>query len=188
MKKNIAPPKKEESKAGAFDVIANNEGEVIFEQPIKKESSLRSESWSKPNEFKQNKMLETEVESLGINKLFEEAKPLNIKNVVRGLDEQELKEGMKEAKNIQLEQNISKKYNDYVSVYKQFYNDDNYERKLKNEKGDMILAATWAKKEAALVNRIKRYKTHKNQLETEEKDKLIGKINKKYEGPPTYEV
>ena len=37
LKKNIAPPKKEKSKPGAFDVIANNQGETIFEQPITNE-------------------------------------------------------------------------------------------------------------------------------------------------------
>ena len=34
-KKNIAPPKKEDSKPGAFDVYADDQGKTIFEQEIK---------------------------------------------------------------------------------------------------------------------------------------------------------
>ena len=37
LKKNIAPQKKENSKPGAFDVYADNEGETIFEQPVTNE-------------------------------------------------------------------------------------------------------------------------------------------------------
>ena len=124
LKKNIAPPKKEESKPGASNVYADDQGTVIMEQPIVKGHT----SWDKPNDFKQNQMAETEIEPPSINQLFEEAKPLNIKEVVRGLGEQELTEGMKEAKNMKLENNIIKKYEDYVSAYKQFYGNEDYDK------------------------------------------------------------
>ena len=40
LKKNIAPQKQEKvrSKPGAFDAYADDQGEIVFEQPIKKES------------------------------------------------------------------------------------------------------------------------------------------------------
>ena len=172
LKKNIAPPKKDESKPGASNVYADNEGEVIFEQPIKKVS------WTKPNELKQNTMLETEVEPLSINQLFEEAKPLNIKEVVRGLGEEELKEGISEAKSMKLENNIMKKYEDYVSAYKQYYGDENYEKKMLNENGIVIPASTWAVKESALLKKIKRYNTSEEQLIQESEMKKSEQINK----------
>ena len=171
LKKNTAPPKKE-SQPGASTVYADDEGEVIFEQPIKKVS------WSNPNDLKQNRMLETEVEPLSINQLFEEAKPLNIKEVVRGLGEQELKEGISEAKNMKLENNIIKKYEDYVSAYKQYYGNENYEKKMLNEKGVVIPASTWAVKEGALLKKIKIYNTYEEQLIQESEIKKSEQLNK----------
>ena len=37
LKKNVAPQKKENSKPGAFDVYADDQGETIFEQPVTNE-------------------------------------------------------------------------------------------------------------------------------------------------------
>ena len=60
LKKNTAPQKKEESKPGASNVYATDEGETILEEPIAKENiniPPRKEgfqSWSKPNEIKEN--------------------------------------------------------------------------------------------------------------------------------------
>ena len=175
LKKNIAPQKKEESKPGASNVLADNEGTVVMEQPIVKGHT----SWDKPNDFKQNQMAETKVEPLSINQLFEEAQPLNIKDIVRGLGEQELTEGMKEAKNMKLEKNIIKKYEDYVSAYKQFYGNEDYDKKMLNKDGVVIPAATWAVKETALLNKIKMYNTHEEQLIKESEMKKSEQINRK---------
>ena len=41
LKKNVAPPKKENSNPGAFDVYANDQGETIFQQPIKRNKKIQ---------------------------------------------------------------------------------------------------------------------------------------------------
>ena len=190
LKKNTAPPKPpEESNPGASIVYADYENKPILEVPIPKinikQPSKKTVSWSKPNELKQNKMLETEVESFGINQLFEEAKPLNIKEVVRGLDEQELIEGIKEAKNMTLEQNIFKKYDDYVKAYKKFYDDDNYlKMNDMNSKGSPITTALWGSKVAYLKNEIENYGTNKNKQELLAKQKQQKEQNKKSKKQP----
>ena len=163
LKKNIAPQKKEESKPGASNVYADTEGETFLEEPISKGGH---NNWSKPNELKRNNIAEATAETLGINQLFEpqEVKPLNINEVVRGLPEEELNVGVLEAHDIKIERNIIKKYEEYVSNYKQFFNDDNYEKSMVNQKGKIIPAATWSIKVTALKNKIKKYKTYKEQI------------------------
>ena len=96
--------------------------------------------------------------------------------------EQELKEGISEAKNIKLENNIIKKYEDYVSAYKQFYGNEDYDTKMVNEKGVVIPASTWAVKESALLKKIKIFNTYEEQLIKEsekKKSEQLKKQNKK---------
>ena len=65
LKKNIAPQKKEESKPGASNVYATDEGETILEEPI---SKVGHNNWSKPNELKQNTIAEATAETVSPNK------------------------------------------------------------------------------------------------------------------------
>lgn len=167
LKKNIAPPKKERSQPGAYDAYADDEGEIVFEEPVKKDT------WTNRNELKRNTMLETEVEPLSANQLFEEATPLNLEEVVRGLGSPELKEGISEAKNMLLEGNVLKKYEDYVSAYKQYYGNDDYERKR-----SAITAAGWGKKEGALIAKIKEFGTYEEQLTKEAEMKEAKELEK----------
>jgi len=182
LKKSKTPPKNKKSKPGAFDVYADNEGEVVYEQPVKSTPpSVKQDTWNNPNEFKHNTMLETDVEPLSANQLFEETtplniqevKPLNIEEVVRGLGSPELKQGISEAKNMLLEGNVLKKYKDYVSAYKQYYDNDDYEKKK-----SAISASGWALKENAILKKIKEFGTYQEQLIKESKDKEIERINK----------
>ena len=46
------------------------------------------------------------------------------------------------------------KYNDYVSTYKQYYNDDNYQKSMLNDRGKVITAAGWGIKTTALRKKI----------------------------------
>jgi len=161
LKKNIAPT------PGAFDVYADRKGEVVYEGPVKKDT------WDNRNELKGNTMLETEVEPLSANQLFEEATPLNIEEVVRGLGSPELKQGISEAKNMLLEGNVLKKYKDYVSAYKQYYNDEDYETKK-----SAISAAGWALKKNAILKKINEFGTYEEQLIKEAEMKELDKINK----------
>ena len=90
LKKNTAPQKKEESKPGASNVYATDEGETILEEPIAKENiniPPRKEgfqSWSKPNEIKENILTATILPPLQSNQLQEvlteavEGKALNL--------------------------------------------------------------------------------------------------------------
>ena len=167
LKKSIAPLTKEISMPGAFDVYADDEGEVVYEQPVKRGT------WTNRNEFKQNTMLETDVEPLNANQLFEEASPLNIEQVVRGLGSPELKQGISEAKNMLLEGNVLKKYNDYVSAYKEYYDNDDYE-----EKKSAISAAGWALKKNAILKKIKEFGTYEEQLIIESEAKEIERLSK----------
>jgi len=161
LKKNIAPT------PGAFDVYADRKGEVVYEGPVKKDT------WDNRNELKGNTMLETEVEPLSANQLFEEATPLNIEEVVRGLGSPELKQGISEAKNMLLEGNVLKKYKDYVSAYKQYYDDEDYETKK-----SAISAAGWALKKNAILKKINEFGTYEEQLIKEAEMKELDKINK----------
>lgn len=172
LKKSKTTPKNKKSKPGAFDVYADEEGEVIYEEPVIK-PSVKTDTWNNPNEFKQNTMLETDVEPLSANQLFEEATPLNIEEVVRGLGSPELKQGISEAKNMLLEGNVLKKYKDYVSAYKQYYDNDDYE-----EKKSAVSAAGWALKKNAILKKINEFGTYEGQLIKESEDKEIDQINK----------
>ena len=189
LKKNTAPQKKEESKPGASNVYATDEGETVFTEPI---SKVGHNNWSKRNELKQNTIAETTAETIGINQLFEpqEVKPLNIKEVVRGLPVEDLDIGVSEAHDVKIERNIIKKYEEYVSNYKQFYNNDNYEKSMVTPTGKIIPAATWGVKNTAIKKKIKKYKTYKEQIKKEsdlEVQRNIRNLNNLYEGLPTYE-
>jgi hypothetical protein len=180
LKKNIAPQKKEESKPGASNVLADNEGTVIYDSPIpsKKQSSSGHDKWNKSNELKKNQIVEADAEPFYINQLFDNppqvAKPATIKEVVRGLSKDERKEGDDESKKMTLEENRIEKYGEYVPAYKQYYDDDNYEKDM-NAKP----TATWTLKANALNKKIKRFKTYENQ-------QIVENLNKQYKGAPTY--
>jgi hypothetical protein len=167
LKKDKSQPKNERSRPGAFDVYADDEGEIVYEEPVKKDT------WANRNELKRNIMLETEVEPLSANQLFEEATPLNIEEVVRGLGSPELKQGISEAKNMLLEGNVLKKYKDYVSAYKQYYDDEDYETKK-----SAISAAGWALKKNAILKKINEFGTYEEQLIKVAEMKELDKINK----------
>ena len=69
LKNNIAPQKKEEeSKPGASNIYADTQGETVFEEPILKGGY---NNWSKPNDYKNNNILNTKADPFGIRKLFE---------------------------------------------------------------------------------------------------------------------
>ena len=91
LKKNIAPQKKVESKPGASNVYATDEGETILEERI---SKVGHNNWSKPNEFKRNTI--AEAETLGINALVGEAESLDeniiIDNAIENASLSQLKE------------------------------------------------------------------------------------------------
>lgn len=161
LKKNIAPPKNERSQPGAYDAYADDEGQTVFES-----DKPKKDTWANRNELKRNTMVETDAEPLSANQLFEEATPLNIQEVVRGLGGQELKEGISEARNMQLEGNVLKKYEDYVLAYKQYYGNDDYERKR-----SAITAQAWALKKTAILNKIKEFGTYEEQLTKEAENK-----------------
>ena len=57
-----------------------------------------------------------------------------------------------------------KKFEEYVNNYKQFYNDDNYEKSMVTTTGKIITAATWGVKATAIKKKIKKYKTYKEQI------------------------
>ena len=101
LKKNTAPPKKEESKPGASNVYATDEGETVLVEPIpvKKTSMRNSEpmeatkpnithtkddsnlkvgfsGWGRSNEFQGNPLTSLKAETFGINELFQD-EPLN---------------------------------------------------------------------------------------------------------------
>jgi hypothetical protein len=79
LKKNIAPQKKEESKPGASNVLADNEGTVVMEQPIVKGHT----SWDKPNELKENNMMKVTAEPFYTNPLFVNVNPPNIEEELK---------------------------------------------------------------------------------------------------------
>ena len=119
LKKNTAPQKKEESKPGASNVYADTEGKTVLEESISKGGH---NNWSKPNELKQNTIAEATAETLEINQPFEpqEVKPSNIKEVVRGLPEEELNVGVLEARDIKIERNIIKSMKNMFLIINNF--------------------------------------------------------------------
>ena len=111
---------------------------------------------TKPNQFGENNIM-TETESYGINQLFDnpqEAKTMNITELVRGLSEDEIKQGLDEAKSMKNEKNILIKYEEYVSAYKRLYNDDNYEKNMTNKDNKVIAAKGWSNKTTAILKKI----------------------------------
>ena len=139
LKKNTAPQKKEESKPGASNVYATDEGETVFIEPIefkkrnithtKDDSDLKVglSGWDRKNDFQGNPLTSVEAETFGINNLFE-AEPLTVKSFVKGLSKAERTEGKSEIIKTEKEETISEKYNKYLVAYKKVYgeNDNNY--------------------------------------------------------------
>ena len=75
-----------------------------------------------------------------------------------------MKEGISEAHDIIIEKNIKKKYNEYKTAYKKFYEDENYDKEdALNEKRGAMNAANWGVKATAINKKIKQYKTFQNQ-------------------------
>ena len=70
LKKNTAPPKKEDSKPGASIDYADDEGKTVFSQPIPVLKTSMFDIWSKPNEFTQNNMVGIKPDHFPSNKLF----------------------------------------------------------------------------------------------------------------------
>ena len=102
------------------------------------------------------------VEGFGTNNLFGppeaffindtlEMKPLKIKEVLKGLPDKGLDTSILEGHNEKIERNIKKKYNEYLTAYKKFYEDDNYDKEdALNEKGGTFTAANWGVKATAI--------------------------------------
>jgi hypothetical protein len=159
--------KKEESKPDASTVYVEGFGiDNLFESPVKAVKT---------------------VETVNQDKI-QELKPLNIREVVRGLPDEELDEGMDEGHKKKIAKNIIVKYNQYKKAYERFYDDKNYDNiDSLNEKGGAMNAAAWGVKATAINKKIKQYGTSQNQKNKEEVVKNIIKLNKKYEGLPTYE-
>lgn len=170
LKKNIAPPKKERSQPGAYDAYADDEGQTVFES-----DKPKKDTWANRNELKRNTMAETDAEPLSANQVIEEAeaKAFNVEEAVRGLGSLELKEGISEAKNMLLEGNVLKQYEDYVSAYKQYYGNDDYEKKR-----SAITAQAWALKKTAILNKIKEFGTYEEQLTKEAEMKEAKELEK----------
>ena len=97
LKKNIAPSKKDESKPGASNVYADNEGEVIFEQPIKKESP---KSFTNPYDLNPNTMTQRETPKMPANQLIQEARPVTDEELYE-MEQEKLKKEKKSIVNKQ---------------------------------------------------------------------------------------
>ena len=86
--------------------------------------------------------------------------PLKIRQVVKGLPDEELDEGIDEGHNEKIARNITSKYKEYKDAYIKYFNDENYKKEDSlNEKGGKMRAADWAVKENAINKKIKQYGT-----------------------------
>jgi hypothetical protein len=144
LKKNTAPPKREESKPGASNVYATDEGETVLVEPIepkkpnmtytKDDFNLKVglNGWNKSNGIKGNPLTSIKAATLGINELFGavplDAEPLTVKSFVKGLSKAKRTEGKSEIIKEDKEEEIIEKYNKYLIAYKKVYgeNDNNY--------------------------------------------------------------
>ena len=143
LKKNVAPQKKENSKPGAFDVYADDQGETIFEQPV-------------TNSLKKNKMTEAVVYPLQSNQLFAETSPATVEALLEGSSTTDIEKAMKIAGNVKKDQKIIENYEKYVKAYKNNYNDNNYDPIDKpNKNNEQMDAAAWGKKASVLNKKIK---------------------------------
>ena len=167
LKKNITPQKqeKERSKPGAFDAYADDQGEVVFEQPIKKTTApLKKESsgWNNPYELKQNNMTEAVVDPVQSNQLFTEATeateatPATVEALLEGSSTTDIEKAMKVASSIKKDKKIIENYEKYVKAYKRVYGNDDYDPidRLNKNKEPMD-AAAWGKKATELNKKIK---------------------------------
>jgi hypothetical protein len=120
LKKNTAPQKKEESKPGASNVYATDEGETILEEPIAKENiniPPRKEgfqSWSKPNEIKENILTATIPQPLQSNQLQEvltepvEGEALNLADFLKNSSKVQFNRVVKSMTSEQIEKVLKK--------------------------------------------------------------------------------
>jgi hypothetical protein len=186
LKKSIAPPKKERSRPGAYDAYADEEGQTVFES-----DKPKKDTWTNRNELKRNTMVETEVEPLSANQLFEEAMPVTNKQIIRGLGPEEKDEVESELKNVRKEDSLEKNYQDYVNVYKRFHGDED-ENYIKinepNPDGKIRGSQAWSKIRNNIIKKIEQYGTREQELEAIELQKMLdvqskrqGNKNKKQE-------
>lgn len=152
LKKSIAPPKKERNQPGAYDAYADEEGQTVFES-----DKPKKDTWTNRNELKRNTMVETEVEPLSANQLFEEAMPVTNKQIIRGLGPEEKDEVESELKNVRKEDSLEKFHQDYVDAYKRYHGDEaeDYDKiDDVNSKGRPRDAKAWSKKKSTLERKI----------------------------------
>ena len=87
-----------------------------------------------------------------------EAKPMNITELVRGLSEDEVTQGLGVARSMKNEKNIKIKYDEYVSTYKRLHNDDNYEKVMTYSNGKLIAAGGWSNKQLQFLRNLHKQK------------------------------
>jgi hypothetical protein len=142
LKKNIAPKNNPVSQPGASTVYANQEGETIFEQPIK-------------NEIKKNKMTEAVVNPIQSNQLFAEASPATVEALLEGSSTTDIEKAMKIAGSVKKGKKIIENYEKYVTAYKNNYDDNNYDPIDKpNKNKEPMDAAAWGKKATELNKKL----------------------------------
>lgn len=154
LKKNTAPQKKEESKPGASNVYATDEGETVLEEPItiKKTSMKTSEpiqtqkpnithikddsnlkvgysGWDRNNEFKGNPLTSTTTQLPQANQNIVQAEVIDKKKFITdaindATDPEELKKDAKRAEARAVELNKLNNYNNYLAAHKKFYGPD----------------------------------------------------------------
>ena len=147
LKKNIAPQKKEESKPGASNVYATDEGETILEERI---SKVGHNNWSKPNEFKRNTIAEAEAETLGINALVGEAESpdenIIIDNAIENASLSQLNEKEVKIKGKKKELSLDSQYLRYVDAYNKL-DDENIEFiDIQSKAGKKLNSTNWGRK------------------------------------------
>lgn len=167
LKKNIAPPKKEESEPGAANVLTDNEGVEIINIPIP--SKQQQQNWSNPNEFKANAMTQISAQPLLPNQLMEELPPNQIEEAqvvtTKDIIENDLESSKKTIKNISKLNKTKEYYNKYLYYYKLLNDDDNYLSFLDDEGDSRFSSQGWSNKARALE------KTYDEQKEKERKEK-----------------
>lgn len=180
LKKNIAPPKKERSQPGAYDAYANDEGEIVFEEPVK--NINQEDTWTNHNAFKGNSMAGREVPQLPANDILGavEAMPVTNKQIIRGLGPEEKDEVESELKNLRKEDSIEKFHQDYVDAYKQYYGDEDENFiKINDSDGKTRGSQAWSKIRGNIIKKIEQYGTREQELEENQLNKMLNVQSKK---------
>ena len=172
LKKNTAPSS---NQPGASTEFTNSEGETIYSEPVIK----TTHNWHNSNSIPQNKMLESKVDNMPSNRLFNRPRTyVNNEEIDEEIDKdipmiatavteiEATSANISDVENLKRELSIQKIYEEYKVAYKQYHENNDYD-----EFNPRMPASSWSNKRNSILKKIEEYGTYAKQQQVEKSKK-----------------